>query len=325
MPEYIPNSDKKYNEELKKKILRLKEERDAVIIAHNYQRDEVQEIAEITGDSLALSQAAIRTDAKVIIFCGVTFMAETAAILNPDKIVLLPVIEAGCPMADMITAEKLRSRKAEYPGAAVVCYVNSSARVKAESDICCTSSNAIEVVRSLKDYKRIIFVPDRNLGKYVQSQVPDKEIILWKGFCPTHIRVQEEDILEVRERYPDTEFIAHPECEPEVLALADHICSTGGMFKYIKQSKSKRFIIGTEAGMLYRLKKENPDKEFFLATEHLVCPSRKLTTLGWVAHSLEAMVYKVEVPAEIAEKAKRALDRMLAVSGEKPLAAIAGY
>ncbi len=325
MPENIPNSDKRYNEELKEKILRLKKERDAVIIAHNYQRDEVQEIAEITGDSLALSQAAIRTDAKVIVFCGVTFMAETAAILNPGKTVLLPVIEAGCPMADMITAEKLRAKKVEYPDAAVVCYVNSSARVKAESDICCTSSNAIEVVRSLKDHKRIIFVPDRNLGRYVQSQVPDKEIILWKGFCPTHIRVQEEDILEVREKYPDAEFVAHPECEPEVLALADHICSTGGMFKYIKGSNSKRFIIGTESGMLYRLKKENPDKEFFLATEHLICPSMKLTTLGWVAHSLEAMVYKVEVPADVAEKAKRALDRMLAVSGEKPAAAIAGY
>ena len=325
MPEYIPNSDKRYNEELKEKILRLKKERDAVIIAHNYQRDEVQEIAEITGDSLALSQAAIRTDAKVIVFCGVTFMAETAAILNPDKTVLLPVIEAGCPMADMITAEKLRAKKAEYPDAAVVCYVNSSARVKAESDICCTSSNAIEVVKSLKEYKRIIFVPDRNLGRYVQSQVPDKEIILWKGFCPTHIRVQEEDILEVREKYPDAEFVAHPECEPEVLALADHICSTGGMFKYIKGSNSKRFIIGTEAGMLYRLKKENPDKEFFLATEHLICPSMKLTTLGWVAHSLEAMVYRVEVSADVSEKAKHALNRMLTVSGEKPTAAIAGY
>jgi len=318
-------SDATYNEQLKEKILRLKKERDAVIIAHNYQRDEIQELAEITGDSLALSQAAVRTDAKVIVFCGVTFMAETAAILNPGKIVLLPVIEAGCPLADMITVEKLKAKKAEYPDAAVVCYVNSSAKVKAESDICCTSSNAIEIVRSLKDYKRIIFVPDRNLGRYVQTQVPEKEIILWKGFCPTHIRVQEEDILEVRKIYPDAEFIAHPECEPEVLALADHICSTGGMFKYVKESQSKRFIIGTESGMLYRLKKENPDKEFFLATSHLICPSMKLTTLGWLAHSLEDMVYKVEVPADISAKARLCLDRMLAVSGEKPLAATAGY
>ena len=325
MLENPSNSDSTYNEQLKEKILQLKKARNAVIIAHNYQRDEVQELADITGDSLALSQAAVRTDAKVIVFCGVTFMAETAAILNPDKTVLLPVIEAGCPMADMITAEKVRALKAQYPDAAVVCYVNSSARVKAESDICCTSSNAIEIVKSLKEYKRVIFIPDRNLGQYVQSQVPDKEIILWKGFCPTHIRVQEEDILEVRKSYPDAEFIAHPECEPDVLALADHICSTGGMFKYIKGSKSKRFIIGTESGMLYRLKKENPGKEFFLATSHLICPSMKLTTLGWLAHSLENMVYKVEVPEDVKAKAKQSLDRMLEVSGEKPLSAAAGY
>lgn len=325
MFEGITNSDKKYNEELKKKILKLKEERNAVIIAHNYQRDEVQEVADITGDSLALSQAAVRTDADIIVFCGVHFMAETAAILNPDKIVLLPVAEAGCPMADMITPEKLRAKKAEYPDAAVVCYVNSSARVKAESDICCTSSNAVEIVKSLKKHKRIIFVPDRNLGNYIQSQLPDKEIILWKGFCPTHIRVQEEDIIEVRKEHPDAEFVAHPECEPEVLAMADHICSTGGMFKYVKSSKSKKFIIGTESGMLYRLRKENPDKEFFLATEHLICPSMKLTTLGWVAHSLEAMVNKIEVHQDVKAKAKLALDRMLEVSGEKPVAAFAGY
>lgn len=318
----VLDSDKKYNEELKAKIVQLKRQRDAVIIVHNYQRDEVQEIADITGDSLALSQAAVRTDAKVIVFCGVMFMAETAAILNPGKTVLLPVIEAGCPMADMITADKLKAKKAEYPGAAVVCYVNSSARVKAESDICCTSSNAIEVVKSLKNYKRVIFVPDKNLGLYVQSQVPDKEIIVWKGFCPTHIRVQEEDILEVRKKFPDAEFIAHPECDPDVLALADHVCSTGGMFKYVKESSSKRFIIGTEAGMIYRLKKENPEKEFFLATEHLICPSMKLTTLGWIAHSLEEMVYRVEVSSEIAQKAKRALDRMLEVSGEKISSAV---
>lgn len=325
MFEEVANSDKRYNEELKKKILRLKQERNAVIIAHNYQRDEVQEVADITGDSLALSQAAVRTDADIIVFCGVHFMAETAAILNPDKTVLLPVAEAGCPMADMITPEKLRAKKAEYPDAAVVCYVNSSARVKAESDICCTSSNAVEIVRSLKNHRQIIFVPDRNLGNYIQSQVPDKEIILWKGFCPTHIRVQEEDIIEARQEYADAEFVAHPECEPEVLALADHICSTGGMFKYVKSSKSKKFIIGTESGMLYRLRKENPDKEFFLATEHLICPSMKLTTLGWVAHSLEAMVKKVEVPRDVRARAKFALDRMLEVSGEKPVAAFAGY
>ena len=277
--------DAKYNDSLKKKIGKLKRSRNAVIIVHNYQRDEIQEIADISGDSLALSQAAVRTDADVIVFCGVQFMAESASILNPDKKVLLPVMEAGCPLADMITPEKLRAKKAQYPGAAVVCYVNSSAEVKAESDIACTSSNAIEVVRSLEE-KEVIFVPDKNLGRYVQSQVPDKDIILWEGFCPTHIRVQEEDIVKTKIAHKDAEVIAHPECSPEVLALADHICSTGGMFTYVKKSSSKEFIIATESGMLYKLQRDNPDKKFYLPTPHLVCANMKLITLGWIAQSL---------------------------------------
>ena len=316
--------DLKYNEMLKKKIEKLKKKRNAVIIVHNYQRDEVQEIADISGDSLALSQAAVRTDAEVIVFCGVQFMAESASILNPGKKVLLPVKEAGCPLADMITPEKLRAKKKEHPGAAVVCYVNSSAEVKAESDIACTSSNAIEVVKSLKE-KQVIFVPDKNLGRYVQSQVPEKEIIFWEGFCPTHIRVQEEDIVKAKKAHPGAEVIAHPECNPEVLALSDHICSTGGMFTYVKSSKSKEFIIGTECGMLYKLNKENPDKKFYLPTPNLVCANMKLITLGWVAHSLENLVYEVKVSDAIREKAKKALERMLAVTQEKKGAAIAGY
>lgn len=320
----IKNSDLKYNEALKKKIEKLKVKRNAVIIAHNYQRDEIQEIADIGGDSLALSQAAVRTDADVIVFCGVQFMAESAAILNPDKSVLLPVMEAGCPLADMITPEKLRAKKREHPGAAVVCYVNSSAEVKAESDIACTSSNAVHVVKALKE-KDIIFVPDKNLGRYVQSQAPGKNIILWDGFCPTHIRVQEEDVVKTKSAHPQAEVIAHPECNPAVLALADHICSTGGMFKYVKESKSKEFIISTESGMLYKLQKENPGKKFYLPTSHLVCANMKLITLGWVAHSLENMVYEIKVPDEVREKAKKTLDRMLAVTGEKPGAALAGY
>ncbi len=320
----IAESDLKYNEALKKKIEKLKKKRNAVIIAHNYQRDEIQEIADISGDSLALSQAAVRTDADVIVFCGVQFMAESAAILNPDKKVLLPVMEAGCPLADMITPEKLRAKKKEHPGAAVVCYVNSSAEVKAESDIACTSSNAVQVVRALKE-KDIIFVPDKNLGRYVQSKVPDKNIILWDGFCPTHIRVQEEDVVKTKEAHPQAEVIAHPECNPAVLALADHICSTGGMFKYAKESKSKEFIISTESGMLYKLQKENPDKKFYLPTSHLVCANMKLITLGWIVHSLENLVYEIKVSDEVREKAKRALDRMLAVTGEGNGAAIAGY
>lgn len=317
-------SDLKYNEALKKKIARLKEKRNAVIIVHNYQRDEIQEIADISGDSLALSQAAVRTDADVIIFCGVQFMAESASILNPGKKVLLPVMEAGCPLADMITPEKLRAKKKEHPGAAVVCYVNSSAEVKAESDIACTSSNAVQVVRALSE-KDIIFVPDRNLGRYVQSQVPEKNIILWDGFCPTHIRVQEEDIVRAKEAHPEAEVIAHPECNPGVLALSDHICSTGGMFTYVKESDSKEFIIATESGMLYKLNKENPGKKFYLPTSHLVCANMKLITLGWVAHSLEKMVYEIKVSEEVRDRAKKTLDKMLAVTGEKKGAAIAGY
>jgi quinolinate synthase len=316
--------DIKYNDTLKKKIAKLKKKRNAVIITHNYQRDEVQEIADISGDSLALAQAAVRTDADVIVFCGVHFMAESASILNPGKTVLLPAVEAGCPLADMVTPEKLRAAKKQHPDAAIVCYVNTSAEVKAESDIACTSSNAVEVVRSLKE-KKVIFVPDKNLGRYVQSQVKDKEIILWEGFCPTHIRVQEEDVVKTKKLHSEAEFIAHPECNPEVLALADHICSTGGMFTYVKNSNAKEFIIGTEAGMLYKLQKENPDKKFYLPTQNLVCANMKLITLGWVAHSLEKMVYEVKVSPDVREKALKTLEKMLRVTGEKKGAAISGY
>ena len=317
-------ADAKYNESLKKKIARLKKKRNAVIIVHNYQRDEIQEIADISGDSLALSQAAVRTDADVIVFCGVDFMAESASILNPDKKVLLPVKEAGCPMADMITPEKLKAMRKEFPEAAIVCYVNSSAEVKAESDIACTSSNAVEIVKSLSE-RQVIFVPDKNLGRYVQKQVPEKRIILWEGVCPTHIRVQGEDIIRSKKMRPDAEVIAHPECNPEVLDLADHICSTGGMFTYVKKSPSKEFIISTESGMLYKLQKENPGKKFYVPTPRLVCATMKLTTLGWVAHSLEMLVYEIKVAEDVREKAKRTLQRMLEVTGEKKGAAIAGY
>jgi quinolinate synthase len=321
---YSEKSDLKYNEALKKQIAKLKKKRNAVIIAHNYQRDEIQEIADISGDSLALSQAAVRTDADVIVFCGVHFMAESASILNPGKKILLPVRESGCPLADMITPEKLRNKKKMYPEAAVVCYVNSSAEVKAESDISCTSSNAVAIVKSLKE-KQLIFVPDKNLGRYVQTQIPEKEIILWEGFCPTHIRVQEEDVIKSKTMHPKAEVLAHPECNPEVLALADHICSTGGMFTYVKKSASKEFIIGTESGMLYKLNRENPDKKFYLPTPSLVCANMKLITLGWVAHSLEMLVYEVKVSDDVREKAKKTLDRMLAVTGEKSGTAVAGY
>ncbi|MDP6686224.1 MAG: quinolinate synthase NadA [Candidatus Omnitrophota bacterium] len=321
---YTKADDERYKQNLKKKILKLKKEKNAVIIVHNYQRDEIQDIADISGDSLALSQAAVRADAKVIVFCGVDFMAESASILNPNKIVLLPVKEAGCPMADMVTVERLREKKKEYPKAAIVSYVNTSAAIKAESDICCTSSNAIQVVKSLKDYNEIIFVPDKNLGMYVQQHVPEKKIILWEGFCPTHIRVAKEEILKAKELHPDAEVLAHPECNPDVLSVSDHICSTGGMFKYVKSAKAKSFIIATEIGMLYGLKKANPSKDFYVPTDRLVCPTMKLTTLGWVAHSLEAMEYQIKVEGVVRERAYDALMKMLKVSGEKTGAAISG-
>lgn len=310
---YSQQDDKKYQDVLKKKINKLRKEKNAVILAHNYQRDEIQDIADITGDSLQLARAATKVDADIIEFCGVHFMAESASILNPEKKVLLPVKEAGCPLADMITAEKLRALKAQHPDAACVCYVNSAAEVKAESDVACTSSNAIEVVRSLAN-KKIIFVPDENLGKYAQLNVPEKEIILWKGFCSTHIRLSEEEVIKAKKEHPQAEFLAHPECNPEVLELADQVCSTGGMFKYAQAAKSKEFIIGTESGMLYRLQKENPDKRFYLPSEHLVCANMKLTTLGWVAHSLEAEVFEVRVAEEVRLKAKKSLDKMLEIT-----------
>ena len=303
-----------YKKELKAKIEKLKKQKNAIILAHNYQRDEIQDVADFSGDSLGLARvAASDKKSDIIVFCGVRFMAESGAILNPKKRVLLPVKEAGCPLADMITPEKLRRKKKEFPDAAVVCYVNSSAEVKAESDISCTSSNAIEIVRSVKN-KRVIFVPDKNLGRFVQSRVPEKEIILWEGFCPTHIRLTDEDVIKSKKQFPDAEFIAHPECRPEVLKLADHICSTAGMFRYAIASKAKVVIIGTESGMLYKLRKENPGKVFHVPTPRLLCANMKLTTLGWVAHSLENLVYEVKVPKDVSEKARETLERMLNIT-----------
>lgn len=323
MKHYTQEDEKRYIKDLKSRIAELKKERNAVIIVHNYQKDEIQDIADITGDSLGLSKAAIKIDAEVIVFCGVHFMAETAHILNPSKKVLLPVKEAGCPMADMVTPEALKEVKKKYPDAVVVCYVNTSAAIKAESDICCTSRNAVDIVRSLEE-KKVIFVPDKNLGRYVQSQVPEKEIILWEGFCPTHIRVHPDQILHCKSLHPQAEFIAHPECNPDVLKLADNITSTGGMLEYVKKSQATEFIIGTEMGMLYRLRQDNPDKKFYLPTDGLVCESMKLTTLGWVAHSLEFMVHEITVPEEIRERAQKSVNRMLGVSGEKKWVSISG-
>jgi len=305
-------SDEAYKKKVNAKIKELKKKRNAIILAHNYQRDEIQEIADVRGDSLALARAATDISESTIVFCGVLFMAESASILNPDKLVLLPVKEAGCPLAEMARVEKLRQYRARYPKAAVVCYVNSAAEIKAESDICCTSSNAIKVVKSLSE-KQVIFLPDRNLARYVAQHVPDKEIIVWPGFCITHMRVKEEEVVKAKQEHPEAELIAHPECEPEVLQHADCIASTGGMFSYVKSSPKKEFIIATEMGMLFGLNKENPDKKFYIPSEHLICANMKLTTLGWVLHSLENLVYEVTVDEVIREKARVSLNRMLNV------------
>lgn len=293
------------------KINRLREKKKTIILVHNYQRGEVQDVADFTGDSLELSRKAAETDAEIIVFCGVCFMAESAAILSPDKIVLLPVPEAGCPLADMITPNALRAKKKEYPGAAVVCYVNSSAEVKAESDICCTSTNALQVVDFLEE-KKIIFVPDENLGRYVATQT-DKELIFWEGFCPTHYRVLPEDIIKAKEKHPQAKVVVHPECRLDVIMLADEVLSTGGIVKYAQEAENREIIVGTEIGLVYRLQKENPRKKFYLATEKLICPNMKLTTLEKLARTLEKREYQIIVPEEVRFKARQSLDRMLEV------------
>ena len=320
----FPSTELSRVREIQARILDLKRERNAILVVHNYQRDEIQEIADITGDSLALAQAAMLSDAHILLFCGVRFMAESANVLNPEKIVLLANQDAGCPMSDMVTPERLIKRKAEVPDAAVVAYVNCSAAVKAEADICCTSANAVEIVRSLPQ-RRILFVPDKNLAQYVQSQVPEKEILLWRGFCPTHVKITREDVLRAKREHPHAEFIAHPECPPDVLALADHIGSTSGMIKIAGTSSAAEFIIGTESGMLYKLRTTHPTKSFYLASEKFVCPTMKMTTLGWVLHALETMQVEIRVPEEIARRARVSLERMLEVSGGKKWEAIAGY
>jgi quinolinate synthase len=297
--------------ELTEKILKLKKKRNAVILAHNYQLGEIQDIADFVGDSLDLSQNAAKTDASVIVFCGVHFMAETASILCPDKTVLLPDEHAGCPMANMITAPQLRARKKEHPKATVVCYINSSAAVKAESYICCTSANAVGVVESLAK-NEIIFVPDQYLGHYISTKTA-KKMILWPGFCPTHARIMPEYIVKLRHEYPEAKVVVHPECRPDVIALADEVLSTSGMIRFAKREDVQEMIVGTEMGIIYRLKKENPGKKFIPVSEQAICPNMKLITLEKVLWSLEEMAPEVKVPEKIRLKAKAAVDRMLAV------------
>lgn len=322
--------------EIIEKIRNLKKRLNAVILAHNYQRPEVQDIADITGDSLELSRAAAKTDYDVIVFCGVHFMAESASILSPDKTVLLPEISAGCPMADMVTVSgprktrrdlytevfgiafefadefTLRDMKRRYPGVPVVAYVNTSAAVKAESDICCTSSNVVKVIDSLRE-DTVICIPDRNLSAYAAKRTR-KKIISWDGFCNVHhAHLDIEDVKKARAEHPDALLVVHPECPPEVQDMADHITSTSGMLRWCKESSHKEFIIGTEEGLLHRLKKDNPDKTFHLLSREMVCPNMKRTRIESVLAAMEKMQYVIKVPEEIRLPAKRALDRMLEI------------
>ena len=300
---------------LEERIQKLKKDLNAVILVHCYQRGEVQDIGDYVGDSLGLCVEASKTDAEVIIFCGVHFMAESAKLINPGKTVIIPDYNAGCPMADMASGEELRKLKAEHPEALVVCYVNSTAEVKAESDICCTSSNAIQVVESLPEDKEIIFVPDKYLGGYTAQQT-GRKMILWQGYCPTHQKILPENIRKRREEYPGGVVLVHPECSAPVINEADQVGSTGFIVNFCSESDKKTFIIGTENGIIHRLQKLNPDKIFIPVTEQALCPNMKLTTLSSVLRSMERLETKVEIAPEIAEKAYKPVERMLALSGQ---------
>jgi len=295
--------------EFAEKIKQLKKEKNAVILVHNYQRPEIQDIADYLGDSLGLSREAAKTEAKIIIFCGVRFMAETAKILSPEKLVLLPREEAGCPMADMITAKDLRKLKEKHPDAKVISYVNTNADVKAESDVCCTSANAVDIVKKIKT-KKIIFTPDKNLAAYCQ-RFTKKEIIPWNGYCNVHERIKVEEVLRARKNIPDALLLVHPECNPSVIDLADEVLSTGGMVNFVLKSKKKKFLIGTEEGLIYRLKKENPEKEFYPAGTIKICRNMKLTGLKDVYSALNEERYPIELSEEIIRQAGKALKAML--------------
>jgi len=295
---------------LQTKILKLKREKKAVILAHNYQIPEIQNIADFLGDSLELSKISRGLKENTIIFCGVRFMAETAKILSPQKKVLLPVLDAGCPLADMITVSDLKELKSKYPEAWVVSYVNSSAQIKALSDVCCTSANAITVVKNVPT-KQVIFVPDKNLGWWVAKNLPDKEIILWPGYCLVHEYFTKEDVDRAKELYPEAEIMVHPECRQEVIESSEYILSTSGMLRQAKQSAKKQFVIGTEEGQIYRLKKENPGKEFYSLGSPKVCMNMKKTTLDDLYGSLEEEKYSVELDPSIIAAASQALERMV--------------
>ncbi len=291
----------------------LKEQKNAIILAHNYQLGEVQDIADILGDSLDLSKQAKNTDKEIIIFAGVRFMAETAKILSPHKKILLPVYGAGCPMADMVTAKDLINFKKEFPDYAIVSYVNTTAEVKAVSDVCCTSANAVKIVQNYPSDK-ILFVPDKNLGSYVKEKVIDKDIKLWNGFCNVHLGFNVEDVKKSKEKYPEAVLMVHPEVDFEIRKEADYIFSTNQMVKFVKESDKKDYLVGTEEGMIYRLKKENPEKNFYPAGNTIVCENMKKTHLEDIFNSLKYEKYEIILDDEIIKNAYKSLDKMLEYS-----------
>ena len=299
-------------QELQARAIKLKQDRNVLVLSHVYQRPEIQDVADLVGDSLGLSQAAAKTDNPVIVFAGVHFMAESAKILSPEKTVVLPEPSAGCQMADMITLQGLREMKAKHPGIPVVCYVNSSAALKAESDICCTSRNAVQVVESVKS-DSVLFIPDKNLGAYVASKT-SKNVISWEGFCPTHDHIKAADVRRLQEEHPDAVTMVHPECTPDVIALADRVFSTQGMINFAKDTPAKTIIVGTEVGILHQLEKNNPEKTYlFPAEREQLCPNMKATTLQKVVRALETLEPEITVPEDIRLLAVRALERMLAI------------
>jgi quinolinate synthase len=303
------------NSKIRDRIQLLKEKNNSLILAHNYQLPEIQDIADFLGDSLDLAKKATKTKADNIIFCGVKFMAESAKILNPKKNVIIPDIDAVCPMANMVNKNDLLKLKNENPDAEVVAYINTTAETKTISDICCTSANGIKIVKTLFT-KKIIFIPDKNLGAYIKRFITDKEIILWPGLCSIHHRIRKDDILSLKKKYPDAEVLVHPECRPEIIDISDHAFSTNGMVNYAKKSKSKNFIIGTEKELCYRLKNENPGKEFY-PIKSAICLNMKKITLEKVLNSLETLEPKIKLPDEIMEKAKKPLQRMMEVGREE--------
>ena len=308
----IPVMTEREIEDLKREILELKRRKGALILVHNYQREEVQAIADHLGDSLELSRAAAEADSNFIVFCGVRFMAETAKILSPQKLVVHPVPEARCPMADMVTAEDIQRMRREHPNATFMCYVNTNADVKAECDVCCTSANAAQIVKRL-ECDEIVFVPDRNLALYVQRFVNGKRIIPWDGWCYVHRRILLDEVKRAKEAHPDALLIVHPECDPEVIDIADAVRSTGGMVKLARESPNRKFLIGTEEGLIRRLKRENPEKQFFAAGTPRVCYNMKKITLVDVYNALVDEAPEVELPDEILRRARNCVERMLAL------------